>query len=91
MRDASGLWKSMARARSDAPHVAAWMSLDNGTTVLSLRNATFSRLTYVASMRGTGQASWQETDVAPVLPGLLGFETWPYQIDELAIVSVRFD
>ncbi|MES2773356.1 MAG: hypothetical protein V4722_04185 [Bacteroidota bacterium] len=53
--------------------------------MLKVVNPFSYTLVYKAVMSVLPQKKWVETDVYPVMPGLSGFETWPYVITSLGL------
>ncbi len=87
----TGVWTMAPRVSAAQSHVAMRMTFERGTTMVVVHNSTPSRLRYRAHMRVPGRSSFEETTIAPIASGLLGYETWPHPIDALAVSDIRTD
>jgi hypothetical protein len=59
----------------------------NGQTMLEIENGYDGALRYRAALRRGGRST--PTDVCIVMPHRLGFEYWPYPVEEVDISDVR--
>ena len=65
--------------------VRAWPDPRTNATYLYIHNPLERLLQYNASMLRSGSLQWEHTSTCAVLPHRVGFEQWPYPINEFKL------
>ncbi len=63
---------------------------EKGMTLFTIQNHTKYWLNYAAGIRTPKREGLYKTSVMPVGPGLSNFESWPGQIDQVALKNFTF-
>jgi hypothetical protein len=63
---------------------------EKGMMLFTIQNRTKYWLTYAAGIRDPKRDGLYRTSVMPVGPGLSNFESWPGQIDQVALKNFSF-
>lgn len=86
----AGAVVAVPAAGQDSEHLAIRVLTLEEVDLLEVHNGFPVTLQYRALLQVEGTAGWQETSVAPVLPGLSSFETWPQPIGALVLFDFQF-
>jgi hypothetical protein len=86
----AGAVAAVPAAAKDSEHLAIRVLTLEEMDLLEVHNAFPVTLQYRALLQVEGTAGWQETSIAPVLPGLSSFETWPQPIGALVLFDFQF-